>query len=679
MDTVIAPSTTLTYPISPDYVKAGHGGTGWTPERAIAEFIANALDEDPNATVTYTNGTLTIEDNGPGIPEEGLLLGYSPKGDAQIGQFGEGSKIGALVLARDETIGAIHIETVGYAFVPTVERRRVLDGVVPRRNTEAPEVLVYAFYPSTRERGTKVTIEVGQKVAKAAMARFRHLSEANYAPPTTAQVILDGKGNVYIGGVYVTTKRAMTASYDLPLAAAKTAQNRDRTVIDTDVLNSLVKGALANTLDPEVHRTFITQALTGKKITESERYFQEVSDPRVRAMFMQIARERFGSRPTYFIPSGQEEAGLDMSDKNGLCVSADGLDSWTMRSLMDLLGVQAARAARERVTHAEKQGTKYVTLTRLPKAQKATLDAAMSAVSAMFGPESMGAVKVYSDTNTYLECADGFYSPNGGSISLRQGILDDAQHTMEVLVHEVGHRMAHRSSGDFTDRSRGFESQLCAMLAHAVTVATSLAAPSGTEVADSTDVATDAQPASAPSAVKVVPPMDSLANVPAERAMLAQVLADRAPAAMDKFDVKRPTAVMAMVGRHTGNWSLLATARPAGWRRKTGSMSPSLIVDFRAHEVIAPAFHLPAYATWLAHMACEAATYGKTQKSKRAGWSAGKVTEAGNACADALDTAGFTEDAALLRGLVVGEGDQGDLARMAVRHIEVMREHVLMA
>ena len=50
--------TELTYPISPDYVKS------WTAERAIAELIANALDEDPHARAWWDSGVLTIEDNG---------------------------------------------------------------------------------------------------------------------------------------------------------------------------------------------------------------------------------------------------------------------------------------------------------------------------------------------------------------------------------------------------------------------------------------------------------------------------------------------------------------------------------------------------------------------------------------------------------------------------------------
>ena len=55
---------TVAYPISPDYVKS------WTPVRALCELIANALDEDRDATVAWADGALTIADDGPGIPFE---------------------------------------------------------------------------------------------------------------------------------------------------------------------------------------------------------------------------------------------------------------------------------------------------------------------------------------------------------------------------------------------------------------------------------------------------------------------------------------------------------------------------------------------------------------------------------------------------------------------------------
>jgi hypothetical protein len=93
-----------------------------TPVRALCELIANALDEDPNATAIWAEGVLTITDDGPGIPEEGMVLGYSSKTVTQIGQFGEGKKLAFLVLDRNPQIGAVHCETVGYRFTPTVER-----------------------------------------------------------------------------------------------------------------------------------------------------------------------------------------------------------------------------------------------------------------------------------------------------------------------------------------------------------------------------------------------------------------------------------------------------------------------------------------------------------------------------------------------------------------------------
>src|SRR4051812_20289691 len=146
----------LTYPISPDYVRS------WTPVRALCELIANALDEDPDATVSWADGVLTIADDGPGIPEEGMILGYSTKTAAQIGQFGEGKKLACLVLARSPDVGVVRCETVGYGFIPTVERRRLLEGLIPSRSGHGAEVLVYHLRANGRTHGTAFTVECPQ-------------------------------------------------------------------------------------------------------------------------------------------------------------------------------------------------------------------------------------------------------------------------------------------------------------------------------------------------------------------------------------------------------------------------------------------------------------------------------------------------------------------------------------
>jgi hypothetical protein len=96
----------------------------WTSARALVELIANALDEDPHAHAHWSDGVLTIHDQEPGIPRTGLLLGASRKTSEQIGQFGEGKKLAALVLARDPEIGTVQFDTVGYSFTPALNRAR---------------------------------------------------------------------------------------------------------------------------------------------------------------------------------------------------------------------------------------------------------------------------------------------------------------------------------------------------------------------------------------------------------------------------------------------------------------------------------------------------------------------------------------------------------------------------
>lgn len=82
--------------LSPGYV------SNWTVLDAIREFLQNALDSESH-TITYDEKrTLTISNSG-NLSRETILLGSSSKTDDKnkIGQFGEGYKIGLLVLCRN--------------------------------------------------------------------------------------------------------------------------------------------------------------------------------------------------------------------------------------------------------------------------------------------------------------------------------------------------------------------------------------------------------------------------------------------------------------------------------------------------------------------------------------------------------------------------------------------------
>lgn len=637
--------TQLTYPISTEYVERS-----WTVERALAELIANALDEDPAATAVWQDGVLTISDAGPGIPEEGLILGYSPKGDTQIGQFGEGAKLGALVLARDPSVGAVRIDTVGYAIVPSVESRRVLDGLVPRRSESAPEVLVYSFYPSQRTHGTVVTVECAKKVADAAIARFRHLAEPGYTPPTDrAEVLLTGRrGRLYIGGLLVSTNPRLRASYDFPLAQAKTAQNRDRSVIAAETLTTLVSAALAATADEAIMAHFVDAALAGRQFAEAERYFQQVSDPRVRAAYRRHGQARFAGRDVYWCQPGVDvEAILELEDGNHELVTARGLDERSHAALMELLGVPEVRAARQQARERNTESTTYIARSRLTASERQHLESAITRVKATFGRDALDEVRVYTETDRSLACADGFYTPSPkGPVSVARHVLTSAAETLSVLVHESAHRIAHRRGAEYGDRTRGFEHQLEQMVVHLMLTATrDVAAPGAADVAVP-------DPDGQVAAFAPIP-----TPIPPSRVALADLLAEVADPAAEAAGHSSAAKLVAAVGLHVQHYRLLRNPRPAGYRTNTYSSDVSMVSDYRKHQVLGEAFGITPAVLWCGHMVCEGPRYRRTKtQTDTSGWSRKLRVEVDQVAAD-LDALGgpYVTAAGRLRALAAGD------------------------
>ena len=404
---------TLAYPISPDYVKS------WTPVRALCELIANALDEDRDATVAWADGALTIADDGPGIPEEGLILGYSTKTTQQIGQFGEGKKLACLVLARSPQIGAVQCETVGYGFTPAVERRRLLGGQIPSRSAQGAEVRVYHLFRNDRTRGTVITAACPRDLADEAIARFRALTEPGYTPPAAPGtcVLAGDPGRVWIGGVLVSTVPGLRACYDLPLTD-KALQNRDRTVIEAGALRDAVRAILADSEDQQVIDRFATHVLAGGGLREPEQFFTQVIRPRARAAWRTWARAHLPAR-TFYTTSGNEEAALDLADQGFTEVAARGLSSHHQSAVMDLLGVEVARARQQHHHEKTRNKTTWVPDRALTPAQRSGLADARRLVCRAVGAFALDRVRVYSHSEE-MSCAVGFYNPRNGDVAVHR-------------------------------------------------------------------------------------------------------------------------------------------------------------------------------------------------------------------------------------------------------------------
>ena len=256
----------LTYPISPEYVK------NWTPERALAELIANAIDEDPSFRFEWADGLLTIEDKAHGIGDHGLMLGLSSKDTTQIGQWGEGLNIALLVLVRDRRVGEISVETVGYSFSPLLVRQRLVS-IGTTEEKDLPQMLAIDIVPNSRKQGTLITVECPEILATKARGRFLHFSGDYTPPPSEGRVIADGTpGRVYVGGVLVGEKRKLLFSYDFSLEQAKSLQNRDRTVVDAQAQNRLITEALEKLSDLDLVQRWVEAGLKDK-LSEAESHF----------------------------------------------------------------------------------------------------------------------------------------------------------------------------------------------------------------------------------------------------------------------------------------------------------------------------------------------------------------------------------------------------------------------
>jgi hypothetical protein len=591
---------TLAYPISPDYVKS------WTPVRALCELIANALDEDRDARVAWADGVLTIADNGPGIPEEGLILGYSTKTAQQIGQFGEGKKLACLVLARSAGINAVRCETVGYGFTPTVERRRLLGGVIPSRSAQGTEVLVYHLFRSTRTRGTVITVECSQDLAEEAIGRFRALTEPGYRPPAVpgACVLTGQPGRVWISGVLVSTVPGFRASYDLPLQD-KALQNRDRTVIEAGALRDAVRAILAASEDQAVIDRFAAHVLDGGSLREPELFFDQVTGPRAKAAWRTWARAHLPAQ-TFYTSSGNEEAALDLVDLGFTEVAATGLSARQQWAVMELLGVEIARTRQKHHYEKTRDKTTWVPERALTPQQKTDLSDAQQLVRRAIGPFALDRVRVYTESEE-TPCALGFYNPRNGQVAIHYDTLSDRHMLLGTLLHEAAHRVGHRGGGrwvpvpDYGDRCRGFE----ALLTEFAALLLGYLADGGT-LPDPV-----AQPDHTPAAKTRRSGADDPA-VPVSRRELARLLTDRLPHALTDGGFADANDLVASTAVHPDYWRTLTSPRPAGYRRKHGAGGRAWDYDKVALLAEAVGVHPPV--VWLGYNLCEGPLHGRKRE-----------------------------------------------------------------
>lgn len=163
-----------------DYV--GH----WSWWQGVRELLQNAIDtKDFNVDFNYDAGTIQIDSRGGSVPTKALLLGATTKRDdsSTIGKFGEGMKLGFLVLLRE---GAqVAMENGKDLWVPKIVHDEAMDANVLAVNI--CEGILEASDPNV------VKIKI-QGVPKDAMDEIMD----NYAPTTEREIVIENsRGKAY--------------------------------------------------------------------------------------------------------------------------------------------------------------------------------------------------------------------------------------------------------------------------------------------------------------------------------------------------------------------------------------------------------------------------------------------------------------------------------------------------
>lgn len=163
-----------------DYV--GH----WSWWQGARELMQNAIDtKDFDIEFDYDKGSIEIVSRGGAIPTKALLLGSTTKRDdsSTIGKFGEGMKLGFLVLLRE---GAeVAMENGKDLWVPKIVHDEAMDA----------NVLAVNICEGTLEDNDPNTVKIKiHGIPRVAMDEIMD----NYAPTTEREVVIENsRGKAY--------------------------------------------------------------------------------------------------------------------------------------------------------------------------------------------------------------------------------------------------------------------------------------------------------------------------------------------------------------------------------------------------------------------------------------------------------------------------------------------------
>lgn len=419
----------IVYPISSGYA------SNWTMQMALKELIANALDADSSAKVTFdeaTNVTL-ISDKGEGISTKHLLFGESnkDKSDSNIGMFGEGMKMAALVAARNRK-----------TFVVTTKGMRY-EAKLERDSRFNADVLVIHLQPSRKRIGTD--IEVGSTVSEFNAAKSNFLVfNKNYVEIEDGILESNGsKSAVFVNGCFVQHINSLY-SYNLK---KKDMLNRDRNTVDDQKLRSEVEMKWKFTKNKDLIEKFLRCQNNDK--LELQLNFTPFSS--AMSAWKAVVKKLFDK---CCFASGTDHDGVARDKGFRLLMGIPHL----IASILSACGVPSSMEA-VKLRGDEKDVKKRANESDLTAVGKRRWNKAMKIFTKLYGSRLAKRIEIVAEfgENPQDGITLGLYNPNTDMVYILLDLINnDKAYPFFRLMGTLIHEHMHRTTGE-ADRTRGFE------------------------------------------------------------------------------------------------------------------------------------------------------------------------------------------------------------------------------
>lgn len=425
--------------IEADYCK------NWSVVDAIREIIQNSIDTGTEIDIRHDGSICNVWDNGNGLKTSDFILGRSSKRDDPnaVGQFGEGLKIGCLVLARENR--KVYITSANKRYDFSIQYDKAWE----------EDLLTIDIDDFPTENGTNIYVECLEDEVNTASSLFLKLNPqrvidkvANEDGVKNKIEILDRPGIIYVNGLAI-TKIDSLYGYNFD---AKELVNRDRTAVNYSDIKRIISHTLSTTTNREIIANILKTAID-KEWETMPIEFDVAIYPR-KITWRRVIKELFGSRVC--VSSHNAQIDLSAIEKNWVVLNFP----WSL-----WYGLTAILPQADKVI---KDTKRIIPLNKLSTSEREFFNRGKKIAEEIATEAGLKVypVKVFIDTvhkegtKTFMFNQTGYYISGTAGVcyqTIKEGNLGEF---IGILLHEFVH-----GTCGHPDNTRSFENDLTDVIA----------------------------------------------------------------------------------------------------------------------------------------------------------------------------------------------------------------------